>query len=144
MKKLLVLMTMLLALTTTANAQKLNDDQRDHVIKNLNGRMQPYGNWYITTTPVTWYEYWAVTGVKKHTKNTSVSKAAIVLDGEQKKFCDVLNKEGGKTFFLLLSKSEAFEACNKGKLHDDVSNISFDHGFYVKMSKKNYQYLTGK
>ena len=144
MKKILVLMIAVFAMSMTANAQKLSDDERERVIENMISHMKKWGKWYITVTPVTWYEYWAVTGVKKHAKNVSVSKAAIVGDADQRKFCDVLNKEAGKTFFMLMTKTEMFDAHHQAGLHDDVSYISFDHGFYVKMSVKNYEFLRGQ
>lgn len=84
MKKILVLMIAVFAMSMTANAQKVSDDKRERVIENMISHMKKWGEWYITVTPVTWYEYWAVTGVKKHAKHVNVSKAAIVGDTDQK------------------------------------------------------------
>lgn len=130
------------AMSMTANAQRISEDERERVINNLIDHMQKWGDWYITVTPVTWYEYWAVTGIKKHPKNVSVSKAAIVQSTDQQRFCDVLNKEAKRKIFILLSKTEAAKAHrDRVHLHDDISYNSYDHGFYVKMSKYYYQQL---
>ena len=159
MKKVLVLMIALLALTTTVSAQTqrtLTEKQKRDAVENIiksklklvrhkttAGKRKYDGDYYITFLPVTWYEYWAVTGVKKHSNQTSISKAAIVLDSEKQNFVKMLNQYlniKGVSFHVAWTK-HIQEAHQKIGLHDDISNNSYSHGFYIAISKKGYQTL---
>ncbi|MBQ6768916.1 MAG: hypothetical protein IJP46_09695 [Prevotella sp.] len=155
MKKVLVMMIALLALTTTVNAQTrqtLTEKQKRDAVENMiksklkwvsTSKTAKVQGYYITFLPVTWYEYWAVTGVKKHSDQTSISKAAIVLDNEKETFVKMLNQylnlKGVK--FKLPTSNQVSYAHHKIGLHDDVSNISYNHGFYIIISKKGYETL---
>ena len=107
MKKILVLMVAVFAMTMTARAQKkITEEQRNQVIENLIGRMKPVdGSWLITTEPISYYEYWVVTGKKKHDARTSVSNAAKVTQAEKETFVDALNREAGRPYFSLPTRA---------------------------------------
>ena len=77
MKKLVITLLALVAIVTAVNAQGMSEEQREKTLYNLIVRMRPVGTQYaITTTPVTYNEYWAATGSKAHSAGTSVTKAA--------------------------------------------------------------------
>ena len=79
MKKLVITLLALVAIVTAVNAQGMSEEQREKTLYNLIVRMRPVGTQYaITTTPVTYNEYWAATGSKAHSAGTSVTKAAKV------------------------------------------------------------------
>ena len=79
MKKLAITLLSLVAIVTAVNAQGMSEEQREKTLYNLIIRMRPVGTQYaITTTPVTYNEYWAATGSKAHSAGTSVTKAAKV------------------------------------------------------------------
>ena len=81
MKKLVITLLALVAIATTASAQGMSEEQREKTMYNLIVRMRPVGTKYaITTTPVSYNEYWAATGTKAHSAGTSVTKAAKVWD----------------------------------------------------------------
>ena len=145
MKKILVLMVAVFAMSLTASAQKITEEERNNVITNLIGRMKPVdGSWLITPEPISWYEYWAVTGKKKHGKHTSVSQAAKVTDAEKQSFVLKLNQEAGKPYFSLPTRAEIQLAHKKVGLHGDLSQLSTATAgcFWIKISKKMFKELT--
>lgn len=147
MKKILVLMVAVFAMTMTASAQKkITKEQRNQVIENLIGRMKPVdgSSWLITTEPISYYEYWVVTGKKKHDARISVSNAAKVTQAEKETFVDALNREAGRQIFSLPTRSEIQLAHKKVGLHGDLSQLSTATAgcFWIKISKKMFKELT--
>jgi hypothetical protein len=146
MKKILVLMVAVFAMTMTANAQKITKEQRNQVIENLIGRMKPVdgSSWLITTEPISYYEYWVVTGKKKHDARTSVSNAAKVTQAEKESFVLALNQEAKRPIFSLPTRAEIQLAHKKVGLHGDLTQLSSATTgcFWIKISKKMYKELT--
>ena len=148
MKKILVLMVAVFAMTMTASAQKkkITKEQRNQVIENLIGRMRPVDgcSWLITPEPISYYEYWVVTGKKKHDARTSVSNAAKVTQAEKETFVYALNREAGRQVFSLPTRSEIQLAHKKVGLHGDLSQLSTATAgcFWIKISKKMFKELT--
>ena len=146
MKKILVLMVAVFAMTMTANAQKITEEQRNQVIENLIGRMKPVdgSSWLITTEPISYYEYWVVTGKKKHDARTSVSNAAKVTQAEKESFVLALNQEAKRPIFSLPTRAEIQLAHKKVGLHGDLTQLSSATTgcFWIKISKKMYKELT--
>ena len=145
MKKILVLMVAVFAMTMTANAQKITKEQRNQVIENLIGRMTPVdGSWLITPEPISYYEYWVVTGKKKHDAHTSVSNAAKVTQAEKESFVLALNQEAKRPIFSLPTRAEIQLAHKKVGLHGDLTQLSSATTgcFWIKISKKMYKELT--
>ena len=146
MKKILVLMVAIFAMTMTANAQKITKEQRNQVIENLIGRMKPVdgSSWLITTEPISYYEYWVVTGKKKHDARTSVSNAAKVTQAEKESFVLALNQEAKRPIFSLPTRAEIQLAHKKVGLHGDLTQLSSATTgcFWIKISKKMYKELT--
>ena len=86
MKKLFITLLTLVAIVTAVDAQSMSKEQREKTMYNLIIRMRPVGTKYaITTTPVTYNEYWAATGTKAHSAGTSVTKAAAVTRAQAEK-----------------------------------------------------------
>ena len=82
MKKLVITLLALVAIVTAVNAQGMSEEQREKTLYNLIVRMRPVGTQYaITTTPVTYNEYWAATGSKAH----SVSRRLQKLQGRRQR-----------------------------------------------------------
>ena len=147
MKKILVLMVAVFAMTMTASAQKkITEEQRNQVIENLIGRMKPVDgcSWLITTEPISYYEYWVVTGKKKHDARTSVSNAAKVTQAEKESFVLALNQEAKRPIFSLPTRAEIQLAHKKVGLHGDLTQLSSATTgcFWIKISKKMYKELT--
>ena len=146
MKKILVLMVAVFVMTMTASAQKkITEEQRNQVIENLIGRMKPVdGSWLITPEPISYYEFWVVTGKKKHDAHTSVSKAAKVTLADQQSFVLALNQEAGRPYFSLPTRAEIQLAHKKVGLHGDLSQLSTATAgcFWIKISKKMFKELT--
>lgn len=146
MKKILVLMVAVFAMTMTASAQKITKEQRNQVIENLIGRMKPVdgSSWLITTEPISYYEYWVVTGKKKHDARTSVSNAAKVTQAEKESFVLALNQEAKRPIFSLPTRAEIQLAHKKVGLHGDLTQLSSATTgcFWIKISKKMYKELT--
>ena len=146
MKKILVLMAAVFAMTMTASAQKITKEQRNQVIENLIGRMKPVdgSSWLITTEPISYYEYWVVTGKKKHDARTSVSNAAKVTQAEKESFVLALNQEAKRPIFSLPTRAEIQLAHKKVGLHGDLTQLSSATTgcFWIKISKKMYKELT--
>ena len=146
MKKILVLIVAVFAMTMTANAQKITKEQRNQVIENLIGRMKPVdgSSWLITTEPISYYEYWVVTGKKKHDARTSVSNAAKVTQAEKESFVLALNQEAKRPIFSLPTRAEIQLAHKKVGLHGDLTQLSSATTgcFWIKISKKMYKELT--
>ena len=143
MKKILVLMVAVFVMTMTASAQKkITEEQRNQVIENLIGRMKPVdGSWLITPESISYYEYWVVTGKKKHDAHTSVSNAAKVTQAEKETFVDALNREAGRPYFSLPTRAEIQLAHKKVGLHGDLSQLSTATTgcFWIKISKKMFK-----
>ena len=146
MKKILVLMVAVFAMTMTASAQKITKEQRNQVIENLIGRMKPVdgSSWLITTEPISYYDYWVVTGKKKHDARTSVSNAAKVTQAEKESFVLALNQEAKRPIFSLPTRAEIQLAHKKVGLHGDLTQLSSATTgcFWIKISKKMYKELT--
>lgn len=68
MKKLSITLLALVAIVTAVNAQGMSEEQREKTLYNLIIRMRPVGTQYaITTTPITYNEYWAATRLERLT-----------------------------------------------------------------------------
>ena len=94
MKKLVITLLALVAIATTASAQGMSEEQREKTMYNLIVRMRPVGTKYaITTTPVSYNEYWAATGTKAHSAGTSVTKAAKVTRAQAENMVKTINAE---------------------------------------------------
>lgn len=94
MKKLSITLLALVAIVTAVNAQGMSEEQREKTLYNLIIRMRPVGTQYaITTTPITYNEYWAATGSKAHSEGTSVTKAAKVSKAQAENMVKKLNAE---------------------------------------------------
>ena len=94
MKKLVITLLALVAIVTAVDAQSMSNEQREKTMYNLIIRMRPVGTQYaITTTPVTYNEYWAATGSKAHSAGTSVTKAAKVSRAQAENMVKKINAE---------------------------------------------------
>lgn len=145
MKKLMLLILAACTLSSVY-AQRMNEDKRNEVIENMIQHMIPInGKYAITRTPVSYYQYWAITNKKAHTANTSVSQAAYVTDAQQKNAASCLNKEsGGQWHFTVATSSQIMEAKRKGLQGDIQSHGASTQGFYLVLPFKEWQELTGK
>lgn len=105
-------------------------------------RMKPCGNFYISVTPVTWLEYWKITNEKAHPDYVSVSKAAMLTDAQKRKFLWYMNQghDGQILGYREASGSQIMKAHQKIGLHDDISDQSFNHGFFISMSASDWRW----
>ena len=119
MKKLVITLLALVAIATTASAQGMSEEQREKTMYNLIVRMRPVGTKYaITTTPVSYNEYWAATGTKAHSAGTSVTKAAKVTRAQAENMVKTINAETkGVLKFSIATPAQISEGSKKVGLH---------------------------
>lgn len=122
MKKLVITLLALVAIATTASAQGMSEEQREKTMYNLIVRMRPVGTKYaITTTPVSYNEYWAVTGTKAHSAGTSVTKAAKVTRAQAENMVKTINAETkGVLKFSIATPAQISEGSKKVGLHGEM------------------------
>lgn len=167
MKKYLLVMMAIIAFTASANAQiverwkpnknydtswqsdgkGLNERGREASeyrlrFFNENDRMERCGNFLICVTPVTWLEYWKITNEKAHPANVHVSQAAILTDTQKRKFLWYMNiGNGGDVIgYREASRDQIRKAHQKIGLHDDISNGTYDHGFFISISASDWRW----
>ena len=122
MKKLVITLLALVAIATTASAQGMSEEQREKTMYNLIVRMRPVGTKYaITTTPVSYNEYWAATGTKAHSAGTSVTKAAKVTRAQADNMVKTINAETkGVLKFSIATPAQISEGSKKVGLHGEM------------------------
>ena len=122
MKKLIITLLALVAIATTASAQGMSEEQREKTMYNLIVRMRPVGTKYaITTTPVSYNEYWAATGTKAHSVVTSVTKAAKVTRAQAENMVKTINAETkGVLKFSIATPAQISEGSKKVGLHGEM------------------------
>lgn len=122
MKKLVITLLALVAIATTASAQGMSEEQREKTMYNLIVRMRPVGTKYaITTTPVSYNEYWAATGTKAHSAGTSVTKAAKVTRAQAENMVKTINAETkGVLKFSIATPAQISEGSKKVGLHGEM------------------------
>lgn len=122
MKKLIITLLALVAIATTASAQGMSEEQREKTMYNLIVRMRPVGTKYaITTTPVSYNEYWAATGTKAHSAGTSVTKAAKVTRAQAENMVKTINAETkGVLKFSIATPAQISEGSKKVGLHGEM------------------------
>lgn len=140
MKKFLVFVAFI-AVCISMNAHKVSSEKRDQVISNMIFNMIPVGNKFaITRTPISYYQYWVITGEKAHSSTTSVSQAAYVSRAKQEKVANTLNKEcDGVLNFRIATPSEIMEAQKRGLQGDIQHHGGGTHGFYLVLPFKQWQ-----
>jgi hypothetical protein len=148
MKRTTLIVLAMLAFCLSANAQKdkLSEDQRDDAMVNLFQRATLVdGKFAITREPITWYDYWAATGEKAHSPNTSVTHAAIVSDGKKEFMAKCINDYFGETVVRVASPQEIRTAHDRIGLHRELSENSLaGNGFFLSMTPKTYKYFKDK
>lgn len=139
MKKISLVLALLM-LTLTAGAQKISGEQRDKVISDMIFNMVGVGGKFaITRTPVSYYEYWVITGRKAHSANTSISNPAYVSVADQQKVADTLNKEcGGVLNFRIANTHEIHEGKKVGVQGDIRHHGGTTLGFYLVLPFKQW------
>ena len=122
MKKLVITLLALVAIATTASAQGMSEEQREKTMYNLIVRMRPVGTKYaITTTPVSYNEYWAATGTKAHSAGTRVTKAAKVTRAQAENMVKTINAETkGVLKFSIATPAQISEGSKKVGLHGEM------------------------
>jgi hypothetical protein len=122
MKKLVITLLALVAIVTAADAQGMSKEQREKTMYNLIIRMRPVGTQYaITTTPVTYNEYWAATGKKAHSAGTSVTNAAKVSKAQAEDMVKTINAETqGVLKFSIATSAQISESSKKVGLHGEM------------------------
>ena len=122
MKKLVITLLALVAIATTASAQGMSEEQREKTMYNLIVRMRPVGTKYaITTTQVSYNEYWAATGTKAHSAGTSVTKAAKVTRAQAENMVKTINAETkGVLKFSIATPAQISEGSKKVGLHGEM------------------------
>ena len=122
MKKLVITLLALVAIVTAVDAQSMSNEQREKTMYNLIIRMRPVGTQYaITTTPVTYNEYWAATGSKAHSAGTSITKAAKVSRAQAENMVKKINAETkGVLKFSIATPAQISEGSKKVGLHGEM------------------------
>ena len=122
MNMLVITLLALVAIATTASAQGMSEEQREKTMYNLIVRMRPVGTKYaITTTPVSYNEYWAATGTKAHSAGTSVTKAAKVTRAQAENMVKTINAETkGVLKFSIATPAQISEGSKKVGLHGEM------------------------
>ena len=122
MKKLVITLLALVAIATTASAQGMSEEQREKTMYNLIVRMRPVGTKYaITTTPVSYNEYWAATGTKAHSAGTSVTQAEKVTRAQAENMVKTINAETkGVLKFSIATPAQISEGSKKVGLHGEM------------------------
>ena len=143
MKKLLFALTLLtLSLSAFAQKKQLTEDQRDEAMYNLFARTTLVdGKFAITREPITWYDYWAATGEKAHSPNTSVTHAAIVTDSQKEKMAKCVNEYLHDNAVKVATNQEIRTAHERIGLHRELGQNSLaGSGFFLSMSAERYKY----
>lgn len=148
MKRTTMIVLALIAFCISANAQKdkLSEDQRDDAMVNLFRRATLVdGKFAITREPITWYDYWAATGEKAHSPNTSVTKAAIVTDSRKEYMAKCINEYFGETVVKVATPQEIRTAHERIGLHRELSENSISgSGFFLSMTPQTFKYFRDK
>ena len=147
MKKILVLMIAVFAMSMTANAQWNETSNRAY--HNIINRMAPVDKKYcITTTPIVLWENFGIYGRKdlpggypERVGPFGVVKSPIDIET----MCDIMNKHAKKTLFTIATTSQIHEAHNKVGLHGEASQTStVTNGFFITMPYKDWLKLKTK
>ncbi len=141
MKLKLFLTLAAVTISMSVNAQKLSEDQRDEAMINLFARSTLVdGKFAITREPITYYEYWAATGDKAHSPNTSVTNAAVVSDGKQANMVKCINDYFGKKVVSLATNDQIRLAHQRIGLHRELGENSLaGRGFFLVIDAEQYQ-----
>ena len=137
----MMMTAVLLVVALTASAQKLSKQQQEDAMLNLFARATLVNNKFaITREPITYYDYWAATGEKAHSPNTSVTNAAIVSDGRKQKMVNCINEYFGERVVSLATNAQIDEAHKKIGLHRELSENSIaGSGFFLSMTAAQYK-----
>ena len=142
MKKLVITLLALVAIVTAVNAQGMSEEQREKTLYNLIVRMRPVGTQYaITTTPVTYNEYWAATGSKAHSAGTSVTKAAKVTRAQAENMVKKLNAETkGVLKFSIATPAQISQGSKKVGLHGEMGPQNTQtQGFFLVLPHSQWK-----
>lgn len=152
MKKLLLLMVAVFAMTMTASAQneKCSPEQQKRAYQNVINRMYavPGTNYAITVTPIAVWEYNNVNGMSKQgiTKHYSASQAmprlSLVDEYSDSFFAKKMNELAKRKLFKVATKKQISEAHKIIGLHGDVSqNSTQTQGFFITMPVEDWKRL---
>ena len=139
MKKRLFIMTALLvAIVMGATAQNMSSQRRAQLVASStkfalikDGKNKK--NWFaVMYFPVSYGDYYGVTGVNKRPRNESITDVMMMSDTDKKKFLKALNAFDKKMKFHIASTSELYKALN---LH---YNIQSENGPYSIATKGFY------
>ena len=146
MKKMLVWMV-LMALALTAGAQNISQQRRAQLTASSTkftlvkiGKNKK--NWYaLMYFPVSYGDYYGVTGVNKRPRNASITDVMMMSDTDKKKFLKTLNAFDKKMKFHIASTSELYKALN---LHYNIQSENGPYsiatkGFYLVTDYTGYQ-----
>ena len=123
-------------------AQGMSEEQREKTLYNLIIRMRPVGTQYaITTTPVTYNEYWAATGSKAHSAGTSVTKAAKVTRTQAENMVKKLNAETkGVLKFSIATPAQISQGSKKVGLHGEMGPQNTQtQGFFLVLPHSQWK-----
>ena len=148
MKKRLFIMTALLvAIVMGATAQNLSQQRRAQLkASSTKFTLVKVGknkkNWFaVMYFPVSYGDYYGVTGVNKRPRNESITDVMMMSDTDKKKFLKALNAFDKKMKFHIASTSELYKALN---LHYNIQSENGPYsiatkGFYLVTDYTGYQ-----
>jgi hypothetical protein len=148
MKKRLFIMTALLvAIVMGATAQNMSSQRRAQLVASStkfalikDGKNKK--NWFaVMYFPVSYGDYYGVTGVNKRPRNESITDVMMMSDTDKKKFLKALNAFDKKMKFHIASTSELYKALN---LHYNIQSENGPYsiatkGFYLVTDYTGYQ-----
>lgn len=152
MKNRILILTMLLAAfvtgsALTAGAQNLSQQRRAQLkASSTKFTLVKVGknkkNWFaLMYFPVSYGDYYGVTGVNKRPRNESITDVMMMSDTDKKKFLKALNAFDKKMKFHIASTSELYKALN---LHYNIQSENGPYsiatkGFYLVTDYTGYQ-----
>lgn len=141
MKKILVLMIALLAVTTTVSAQKVSREEQANAMIDMMRMFAPVGKEFaVMTYPVTWRQYRVISG-KKLPKGTSIMSVVMLSSPEQKKVADAMTKNDGNGVKYRVATSAELQKALQKRIN--ISSEAGPHthvtkGFYLAISYNDY------
>lgn len=141
MKKILVLMIAVFAMSMTASAQKVSRDEQANAMIDMMRMFVPVGKEFaVMTYPVTWREYRVISG-KKPPKGTSIMSVVMLSSPEQKKVADDLTKHDGNGVKYRVATSAELQKALQKKINISSETGPRNYatkGFYLAISYNDY------
>ena len=147
MKRFILTMLAIIAITMTASAQMPTDEGQLKALYDFSSKftlvkiqsIKPYAvMWY----PVTYYDYYAGTGKKMNPRNVGINAVYALSDNEKKKFVAQLNQLDKKITVHLATQKELTDAINYRRYNIQSENGPYNvvtRGFYIAMDKASYE-----